>query len=119
VEKNISEGLENEISILEYNNIKEINKDKLIEILHIFKNIDSDLIPLLEIIEKCLMEINDNKKATLIIKKLIKFYGINNNDILSTRQKFIIEDNKLIKKPFLKQMQKESINILLRDYGVL
>lgn len=119
MEKNVSSNLDMELGSIEYKNIKQISKEKIIEIIEIFKNIDSDLVPLLEILENSISEITDNKKATLLLRNLLQFYGFNNSDILKTRQKFIIENNKLIKRPFLKQSQKESINILLRDYEVL
>jgi hypothetical protein len=98
--------------------VSELSEQQVTEIISILKNIDSDLIPLLEIIRVSVNSFITGKSRGMMIKKLLHFYGIGNNDILTIRQKFLIEEGKLVKKPFLKSSQKECINILLKEQGI-
>lgn len=117
---NIKEKLDSELD----NNkkIPILSEEQCIEIINILKNIDSDLKPIHELFSFIIKNYIDDPisgySRGLVIVKLLEFYGIGNSDILTIRQKFIIEDNKLVKKPFLKNNQKECINILLKEQGL-
>jgi hypothetical protein len=74
---------------------------------------DKDMEPLLDIILKLIKATSDEKDKTYFLTKILKFYGINNTDILTTRQKFVIDSGMLVKIPFLKKNQKECLSILL------
>ena len=95
-----------------------ITDESIREIFSVLKSHDSDLSVILDIILRLVMELDDQNKKTLFTTKILKFYGINNNDILATRQRFVIEDGNLVKIPFLKNKQKELIQILLDQLQV-
>ena len=61
---------------------------------------------------------NIRKDKTYFLTKILKFYGINNTDILATRQKFVIDSGMLVKIPFLKKNQKECLLILLDQLNI-
>lgn len=114
----LNEELENEINNIKSSSISEFSDEQIYEIITMLKSIDKDLQPILDILYFSIKDM-ERKKATLVISKLLEFYGFNNKDILYTRQKFIIIDGKLVKKPFLKDYHKKCINILLGEYGVI
>jgi hypothetical protein len=74
---------------------------------------DKDMEPLLDIILKLIKSTPDEKDKTYFLTKILKYYGINNTNILATRQKFVIDSGMLVKIPFLKKNQKECLMILL------
>lgn len=95
-----------------------IADESIREIFSVLKSHDSDLSVIMDIILRLIMELDDQNKKTLFTMKILKFYGINNNDILSTRQRFVIEDGNLVKMPFLKNKQKELLQMLLDQLEV-
>ncbi len=95
-----------------------ISDESITEIFSVIKSQDSDMAVLLDIILRLIMEMDDHNKKTLFTTKILKFYGINNNDILSSRQRFVVEEGNLVKIPFLKNKQKEMLNILLDQMEV-
>lgn len=116
---NINDKLEKELIKVEIEKSEPIPLDKILEVISALKHIDQDLKPMLEIISRFMEQVEDDKFKTLMFKKLLKFYGINNSDILTCRQKIVLVDRQLVKTPFLKSKQKECINILLKDLNIL
>jgi hypothetical protein len=115
----ISDKLEKELIKVEIEKSDPIPLEKILEIISALKHLDQDLKPILEIITRFMEQTTDEKFRALMLKKLLKFYGINNSDILTCRQKIILVDRQLVKTPFLKSKQKECINILLKDLNIL
>ena len=64
-------------------------------------------------------EIEDPNLKAYFFRRVLKFYGFGNKDILTTRQKLVLVDKELVKKPFLKQKHQDSINILLEDEDII
>jgi hypothetical protein len=114
---NINLKLEEEIFKVEKEKVDPLEKNKIMEILNLLKNIDHDLKPILNIIQRFIDESDDQTLNTLMIIKLLKFYGINNKDILTVRQKMLLVDRELVKVPYLKKNQVECINILLKSFN--
>lgn len=83
------------------------------EVIMALMSHDKDMEPLLDIILKLIKATPDEKDKTYFLTKILKYYGVNNTNILATRQKFVIESGMLVKIPFLKKNQKECIMILL------
>jgi transcriptional regulator with PAS, ATPase and Fis domain len=110
--------IDDSITKIEQEKMVPISDEAIKEIFSVLKSHDSDLSVILDIIQRLIMEVDDQNKKTLITTKILKFYGINNNDILSTRQRFIIEDGTLVKMPFLKNKQKELLQMLLDQLEV-
>lgn len=118
--ENIRDKIDSAIEKIQEENVVIIDKVKILEIIMIFKNLDMDLIPILDIIEYSIENISDDKVNSLILRKLLKFYGLGKElDILETRQKISFIGNKLIKKPFLKKENIEMINILLQELNII
>jgi hypothetical protein len=115
----IKQKLDNELFKAEVEQIDPIPNEKMLEVIDALKHIDQDLKPILEIVARFLEQSTDAKFRTLMFKKLLKFYGINNSDILTSRQKMVIVGRELTKTPFLKTKHKECINILLKDLNIL
>lgn len=111
-------NIEESIIKIEQEQIRPISDESIKEIFSVLKSHDSDLSVLLDMILRLIMSIDDQGKKTLFTMKLLKFYGINNVDILSTRQRFIIEDGNLVKIPFLKNKQKELLKVILDQLEV-
>lgn len=116
---NINQKLDNELFKVEKEKIKPIEDEKIQEVISALKHIDRDMKPILEIISRFIEQSNDSNFKTLMFIKLLKFYGINNSDILTTRQKIVMVDRELVKSPFLKSKHKECINILLKDLNII
>ena len=114
---NINLKLEEEIFKVEKEKVDPLEKNKIMEILNLLKNIDHDLKPILNIIQRLIDESDDQIVNTLMVIKLLKFYGINNKDILTVRQKMLLVDRELVKVPYLKKNQIECINILLKSFN--
>jgi hypothetical protein len=110
--------LDDSIIKIEQEKMVPIQDEAIREIFSVLKSHDSDLAVILDIILRLVMEIEDQSKKTLFTMKILKFYGINNNDILATRQRFVIEDGNLVKMPFLKNKQKELLQMLLDQLEV-
>lgn len=118
--ENIRDKIVSALEQIQEDNVIIIDKIRILEILTIFKNLDMDLIPILDIIEYSIENISDTKVTSLILRKLLKFYGLGQElDILETRQKISLVGTKLIKKPFLKKENIEMINTLLQELNII
>lgn len=90
------------------------------EILTVFKQLDKELVPILDSLIYALEHMDNDRSRTVIFYKILKFYGvIGECDILNIRQKYsLIPGTKnLQKKPYLKEKDKEYINIILAEIG--
>lgn len=114
----IQDNLNEEIAKIQYKRVKPITNNQVDLIFEAMEKIDKDLKPVIAILCTLIKNLEDDKVKSLYVLQFLKFYGINNDDILTIRPKYIIESNKLVKKPFLKNKQKESINILLEEIGI-
>jgi len=110
--------LDHEIFRLEKEEVVSIPIESIIELFSILKHIDQDLAPLLDIVFRLIDNVDDEKLRAITMVKLLKFYGIENADILSARQKFVVEEGHLVKKPFLKKSQRENIEVLMSQLGI-
>jgi hypothetical protein len=91
-----------------------LSSEKIIELMELFKNLDRDLSPLIDILIYSIKQTKDKVYQALLISKFLNFYGLGENtDILLTRQKFMVVGGELVKKPFLKKKDKDVINTLL------
>lgn len=114
----MNNSLDKTIETIEKIEMPVISDECIEEIFSTLRSQDSDMEPMLDIIYKLIKLSPNAKDKTYYTSKVLKFYGINNKDILSTRQKFIIESGLLVKVPFLKKSQKECISILLEQLNV-
>jgi hypothetical protein len=114
----IKQKLNEQIFRVEKEKIDEVPDEKILEVISALKHIDQDLKPILEIFSRFIEHSTDQKFKSLMFIKLLKFYGINNSDILTCRQKIKLVDRELVKVPFLKTKHKECINILLKDLNI-
>lgn len=110
--------LDNEIFRLEKERVPSISIEAASELFSILKSIDQDLAPFLDIVFRLIEDCDDSKLRSISIIKILKYYGIQNADILSSRQKFVVEEGYLVKKPFLKKTQRESIEVLMNQLGL-
>ena len=111
----IKEKLKLKIDIIDSKEY-ELTPIKIIELLELFKNLDKDLSPLIDILIYSIKHSSDNVYNAILLSKFMNFYGIGDNkNILLTRQKFIIVGGELVKTPFLKKKDKEVINTLLSN----
>lgn len=111
--ENIKEKLKLKLDDIEAQEYS-LTKEKIIELLELFKNIDKDLIPLIDILIYSLKNSKDTVYNAILISKFLNFYGLGENtDILLTRQKFYVVGGELVKTPFLKKKDKELIKTLL------
>lgn len=111
-------NLEDEIFRVEKQNIEPVPFESIKEIFSILKYIDQDMSSLLDILFRVVESVDDTNLQTITLHKVLKFYGFNNTDILSSRQKFVNEDGVMVKQPFLKKSQRESIQMLLEQLGI-
>jgi len=107
------QNLQQTIDTIEKIEMPPVSNEVVEEVFSTLKHHDKDMVPLLDIITKLIKMVEDPKEKAFFVSKILKFYGINNTDILATRQKFVIESGMLVKIPFLKKSQKECLNILL------
>lgn len=103
---------------IQYERVKPLSNNQVEILLTTLSEIDRDLKPLILVLNSLIQNLEDEKVKTLYIIQFLKFYGIGNDDLLTIRPKYIIEEGKLVKIPFLKKKQKESINILLEEMGI-
>ena len=92
------------------------------EILTVFKQLDKEMVPMIDSLIYALEHMDNDSSRTVILYKILKFYGIiGEYDILSIRQKYsLIQGTKnLQKKPYLKEKDKECINILLKEHDII
>lgn len=115
----IAKILDKTLIEIEYDNLETIPVSVIKEVINIFKRIDNELNPLLDLLIFSIEQQSDESINTIILYRLLKFYGLwGDPKVLQTRQKFLLKDKNLVKKPFLKQKDKKHINILLKDYGL-
>jgi hypothetical protein len=110
--------IDDSIMKIEVERVNPISNDSIKDIFSTLKIHDSDMSVILDIILKLIMELEDQCKKTLFTLKILKFYGINNTDILTTRHRNVVESGVVVKVPFLKNKQKEMLNILLNQLDV-
>jgi hypothetical protein len=110
---NILETLSDEVFRIEKDNINPISDEAIGDIISILKQFDKELNPVLDILYRLIQDSSDRNLKTLSIVKIMKFYGINNHDILSCRQKIVLEEKILSKKQFLKKSQRDNLEALL------
>ena len=110
--------LSDEVFRVERENIKPISLEAINDILSFLKNSDKEMRPLIDIIHRLIEESDDDRLRTLTILKVLKFYGINNYDILSSRQKIVLEKKTLSKKPFLRKAQRDNLEALLEGLDI-
>jgi hypothetical protein len=111
--KKICDLITDQLIKIQYNDVNPISNNQVDMIFETMESIDPDIKPLTVILSSLIKNLEDNKVKTLYILHYLKYYGIGNDDILSTRHKYVIDSGKLVKIPFLKKEHKESINILL------
>ena len=114
----IRNKMDRELEKIEVEKTTPVSDEQILEIIESLKHLDSDLKPLLDTIVRLLEEVDNQSFKTHMLRRVLKFYGFGNDDILSTRQKFTIMEGQLVKRPFLKQNQKDCINILLDDLNI-
>lgn len=110
--------IEQHIKKIELEKVNAISDESIKEIFSLLSNIDKDLSILLNIMKDLILELEDQNLKTLYVIKVVKFYGINNSDILSSRNKHFIKNGMLIRKKFLKQKEKEMLEILLNQINL-
>ena len=110
--------LDQTIETIEKIDLPIVTNEVVEEVISALMTHDKDMEPLLDIILKLIKETPEGKDKTYYLTKILKFYGINNADILATRQKFVIDSGMLVKIPFLKKNQKECIVILLDQLNI-
>jgi hypothetical protein len=114
----IQEKINDELIKIEYIQSIPLTDNQLDMIYDALAKIDSDLKPIILLFCSLVKNLSDPKIKTLYTMQFLKYYGINNTDILTIRPKYVIKEKKLVKIPFLKINQKESINILLEELGI-
>jgi hypothetical protein len=114
----IQDEINDQIAKIQYDKAPSITNSQVDIILEALEKIDKDLKPMIIILGSLIKNLQDGKIKMLYVLQILKFYGIGNTDILTIRPKYIIESCKLVKKPFLKKKQIESINILLEAMGL-
>jgi len=114
----MSNTLDQTIESIEKISLPVVTDEVVEEVISTIMSHDKDMEPLLDIILKLIKATPDGKDKTYFLTKILKFYGINNNDILSTRQKFVVDSGMLVKIPFLKKNQKECLMILLDQLNI-
>lgn len=110
--------LDQTIETIEKIELPVVTNEVVEEVISTIISHDKDMGPLLDIILKLIKATPDGRDKTYFLTKILKFYGINNTDILATRQKFVIESGMLVKIPFLKKNQKECLAILLDQLNI-
>jgi hypothetical protein len=115
---NISDILDTKLNKMEYDACVPLSNEKVSMFFDVICDIDKDMNPILSIIKMFTLSSLDKKYKTFVIKQIIKFYGIGNTDILQTRSRHKLDSGHLVRVPFLKKNQKESINILLKEMGI-
>ena len=110
--------LSDEVFRIEKESIDPISSDVINDIISIIKQSDKELVPILEVMHRLIENCEDSQLKTISVLKILKFYGVNNYDILSCRQKIVLEDKTLSKKPFLKKSQRENLETLLEVLNV-
>lgn len=114
----ITELINEEIAKIQYIKTPGLNNSQIELVIDALIKIDPDLKPILAITLSLIHGLNDEKIKSLYLIQLLKFYGIGNDDILSVRNKYLIDSGKLIKKSFIRSKDKESILMLLKSVGI-
>jgi hypothetical protein len=111
-------NLSDEVFRIEKEHIKPISLDAINDIISFLKQSDKELRPILDVMHRLIENCQDEQLRTMTVLKVLKFYGINNHDILSSRQKIVIENKTLSKKPFLKKSQRDNVEALLEGLDI-
>lgn len=120
--ENIQDKLSRELKKMQEDDLEIVPIETIKEMLNVFKQIDRDMSPIHDILSYAIENINNPSTQTVIFYRLLNFYGIMGSpDILKTRQKYILlkGTKQLQKVPFLKEKDKECINILLKDHSII
>lgn len=118
----IQQKLDDELTEMQQKRLPVVSIHLIRELLNVLKKLDTDMIPVLDIFRFAIENLEDERIRTIIIYKILIFYGIiGDQDILTTRQKYLlIKGTKHLQKlPFLKEKDKECINTLLKDCNIL
>lgn len=97
-----------------------LTENEIVELFQILKNKDIEVKPLLEIIEKCILN-NDIKQNYKIIESsivtILKYYNLVNNSNFNTcRHKYFFSENKkLIKTKYFTEDTIQKINESITD----
>jgi hypothetical protein len=116
--EHVSKSIQYEMDKIEYRNTKPLDDSDIERIFVYLKKMDVDLSPLLSIIHSLVISHIDSKFKTMIMKRIMKYYGINNPNTLECRHKYIVEEGVIVKTPFLIGEKKELINILLKELNL-
>jgi hypothetical protein len=118
----IQQKLDDELTEIQQKRLPVVSIHLIRELLNVLKKLDTDMIPVLDIFRFVIENLEDERARTIIIYKILIFYGIiGDQDILTTRQKYVLVKGTkhLQKRPFLKEKDKECINTLLKDCNIL
>lgn len=118
----IQDRLNRELIKLQENDLDVVPLEIIKEMFIVFKQIDQDMSSIHDILMYAVENIENETIRTVLFYRFLKFYGIMGNpDILKTRQKYVLLKNskELTKRPFLKEKDKEYINILLKDNNII
>ena len=122
MEDNIRDKLSKELKKLQEQDLEVIPVETILEMFSVFKQIDRDMEPIHDLLSYAVENIETDATRTVLFYRFLKFYGIMGNpDILKTRQKYVLlKGTKTLQKvPFIKEKDKECINILLKDHGII
>lgn len=122
MDRSIQDKLDHELLKIQEKDLEPVDVKIITEIINVFKNLDKEMCPILDSLIYAMDHMDNDRSRTVIFYKLLNFYGIlGEYDILSIRQKYsLIPGTKnLQKKPYLKEKDKECINILLKEHNII
>lgn len=114
--------LSRELRKLQEEDLKVVPIETIREMLTVFKELDKDMSKIHELLVYAVENMENDAARTVLFYRFLKFYGIMGDpDILKTRQKYILlkGTKELQKVPFLKEKDKECINILLKEHDII
>lgn len=120
--ENIQSKLNRELKRLQEDDLPNLPIETIQEIITLFKKIDKDMDPMHDLLLYAIENTDSQSSRNVIFYRFLKFYGIlGSSDILKTRQKYILlkGTRELQKVPFLKEKDRECINILLKEHGII
>ena len=122
MEESIQERLSRELKKLQEVDLEVVPDETIREMLTVFKHLDKDMSPVHDLLIYAIENMENPSTRTVLFYRFLKFYGIMGNpDILKTRQKYVLlKGTKVLQKvPFLKEKDKECINILLKEHDII
>jgi hypothetical protein len=122
MEESIQDKLTREMRKNQELDLEPISLPIIVEIVSLFGQLDKEMSPIIDSLIYALEHMDSDSSRTVILYKVLKFYGIvGEYDILTIRQKYsLIPGTKnLQKKPYLKEKDKECINILLKEHDII